>query len=280
MNISQKTTTTIALTLIAAAIITGGSYYWGTTTIIADSTPPHIIEAAATSGDLVYGTGHPKVTLVFTENVGVQTATATLYEIRPLNILGTKIEEITLTETTKNNNQYQYNGRFTKTLEANKEYFIVYQVTDTAGHHDTYGKDSLGRGTVRIKLVQVEATITVNGVQVKHTSDKIYVDNLNLFIEATITTGTNNIETIYATINTQRVDFTQSGTKYIATYKLPGDGSYTLYIKMIDTSGSQTMLASFSIELDTPQRTPIIILTLATIAATAIYLNTTEGKTR
>jgi len=82
------------------------------------------------------------------------------------------------------------------------------------------------------------------------------------------------VRTVYATINTQRVDFTQSGTKWVATYKLPGDGSYTLYVKMVDTSGSSTILASFSIELGREQRTPLLIATLAALTIAIIWFST------
>lgn len=271
MNRDQKTT--LAFSIIILAFILGYGYHWNNTTIIADSSPPNIIESASTSGNLAYGSGKPKVILLFTENLGVQTAKATIYNVASFNTLGQKIEEITLTQTNHNGDQYQYDGRFTKTLEPNKEYFIVYRVTDTSGHSDTIGKDTLGRGNLKIKLVQIQATVYVNGIEVKHTSDKIYVDTLNLFIETTVTTGASNIETIYATINTQRVDFTQSGTKWVTTYTLPEDGSYALYIKLIDTSGSSTILASFSIELGNEQRTPIILATLAALILAIIWFN-------
>jgi hypothetical protein len=276
MNSDQKTS--IAIAIIILAVILGAGYHWGNTTVIADSSPPNIIEAATTSGDIVYGTGKPKVILVFTENVGVQSATATLYNVGALGMLGSKIEELSLTQVAKNGDQYQYDGRFLTVLEANREYYIVYKVTDTAGHSDTYGKDSLGRGTVKIKLVQVEATVYVNGIEVKQTSDKIYVDTLTLFMEAQVTTGATNVQTIYATVNTQRADFTQSGTKWVATYQLPGDGSYTLFVKMVDTGGSSTMLASFSIELGTEQRVPLILGTLGALVLAVIWFSMDQRK--
>ena len=275
MNKDQKTT--LAFSIIALALILGYSYHWNNTTIIADASPPHIIESATTSGDLVYGSGKPKVMLLFTENLGVQTATATIYNVASFNTLGQKIEEITLTQTNHNGEQYQFEGRFTKTLEPNKEYFIIYKVTDTSGHSDTIGKDTLGRGNLKIKLVQIQAKIYVNGIEIKHTSDKIYVDTHNLFIETTVTTGAPNIETVYATINTQRIDFTQSGSKWITTYKLPGDGQYTLYVKIQDTTGSSTILASFSIELGKQQRTPIILATLGALILAIIWFNKPQG---
>jgi len=274
MKLSKDAKTALAITVIFISVILGYGYHWGSATVIADSTPPSIIEAATTSGDIVYGSGKPKVILVFTENVGVQSATATLYNMGSFNRLGSKIEELALTETARNGDQYQYDGRFTTVLEANHEYFIVYRVTDTAGHTDTYGKDTLGRGTVKIKLVQVEAKVSVNGIEVKSTSDKIYVDTLTLFMEAEVTTGATNVQSIYATINGgTRVDFTQSGTKWVATYTLPEDGSYTLYVKMTDTGGSSTMLASFSIELGTQQRTPLILGTLGALLVAIIWYN-------
>jgi len=275
---STQNKTIIAWTFIIAVIIVGGSYYWGGSTIIADSSPPSIIEAATTSGDLVYGSGSPKVILLFTENVGVQSASAELYNVGTLGLLGSLVEKLTLTQTAKTGTQYQYDGRFTKILEANREYYIVYKVTDTAGHSDTYGKDTLGRGTVKIKLVQVEAKVSVNGIEVKSTSDKIYVDTLTLFFEVEVTTGAQNIDKIYATVNTVRVDFTKSGTKWVATYQLPGDGSYTLFVKMVDTGGSQTMLASFSIELGIENRTPLIIGTLGALLIGIIWFSVDQKK--
>ena len=276
MNRDQKTA--LAFSTILLALILGYGYHWNNTTIIADSTPPKIIESATTSGDLAYGSGKLKVILLFTENLGIQKATATLYNVASFNTLGQKIEEIQLTQAYKTGDQYQYEGRFTKTLEPNKEYFIIYKVTDTAGHSDTLGKDTLGRGTHKIRLIQVEATVHINGIEVRHASDKIYVDTLNLFIETTVTTGAQNIQTVYATINTQRVDFTQSGTKWITTYQLPGDGSYTLYVKMVDTTGSSTILASFSIELGKEQRTPIILATLGALTLAIIWYSLPPRK--
>lgn len=269
MQISKDTKTALAIAIIVLSALMGAGYHWTNTTIIADSSPPNIIEAATTSGDIVYGSGKPKVILVFTENVGVQSVTATLYNVGTLSTLGSKVEEITLTQAAKSGTQYQYEGRSTTTLEANKEYFIVYRVTDTAGHTDTYGKDSLGRGTARIKLVQVEATVYVNGIEVKSTSDKIIVNNLVIFMEAEVTTGTQNVDRVYATINSETVDFTQSGTKWVATYTLPEDGTYTLYVKLVDTGGTQTMLASFNIstgqQLDTRTIVGAVLVLLAGI---------------
>lgn len=277
--LNNESRTIIAVTLIILAALLGAGYHWGSVQIIADSTPPTINTAYCTSGDLVYGSGKPKLTMLFTENVGVQSATATVYNVGTLGTLGDMIEEVTLTETAVNGDQYQYDGRTTKTLEANKEYFVVYQVTDTAGHTDTYGKDALGRGTVKIRLVQVEATCYINDIEVRNTYDQIHIDTLDLAFRVEIHTGSaDDIDTIYAVIGTEKVDFMRSGTEWVGFYTLPEDGSYSVMVNLVDQGGAKTRLASFNITLGTRYQTPIVVGTLTVLLVGIIWYGLDQPK--
>ena len=259
---SLRDLTPWAVVLVVALL--GGTWYWGTSTIIADATPPEIDELATTHGDLGYFTGKPKVLCVFTENIGVQEVTAKLYDTGLLGTKGSLLEEITLTKDTEKDGRYQYSGKFTKTLEANKDYYVKYTVTDTAGNTDTW--------EAKIRLVQVEAEVYVNGKLVEHTWSKVYVTSLDLEIRATFPTGADQVYDVYATINSERVDFTKNYQgDWIGRYTLPGDGSYTLYVKVVDTSGGETVVASFGIVLGTEQRTPLIIGTLGVLMVVTLY---------
>jgi len=266
MNADSRRAMAFALILLGLLVAVGG--HWATTTIIADTSPPSIVEAATTSGDLAYISGKPHLILVFTENLGVQEASA---EIRRVGVLGTPgalVEKVAMKQTSRSGTRYQYDGRGSKTLEANKEYLVVYRVSDTAGNVDTY--------RARIRLVGVEARVYVNGVEVKSTHDKIVVRSLDLFLKAVVTQGAGGVENIYATVthsgDSERVDFTESGSEWVATYHLPEDGSYTLYVKLVDTGGGETMLASFTIELGAQTRGAMVYATLGFLALAAVYL--------
>jgi len=271
VSMSLRDLTPWAVVLVVALL--GGTWYWGTSTIIADATPPEIDELATTHGDLGYFTGQPKVLCVFTENIGVQEVKAKLYDTGLLGGKGNLLEEITLTKDTEKDGRYQYSGKFTKTLTANKYYWVKYTVSDTAGNTDTW--------EAKIRLVQVEAEVYVNGRQVEHTWSKVYVTSLDLEIRVTFPTGADQVSNVYATINSQRVDFSKNYQgDWIGEYTLPGDGSYTLYVKVVDTAGDETVVASFGIVLGTQQRVPLIVGTLGVLGVATVYMANKKPKTR
>jgi len=270
MSLTLRDLTPWAVVLVVALL--GGTWYWGTSTIIADSTPPQIDELATTHGALGYFTGQPKVLCVFTENIGVQSVKAALYTTGLLGTKGSLLEEITLTKDTEEDGRYQYSGRFTETLEANKDYWVKYTVTDTAGQTDTW--------ETKIRLVQVEAEVYVNGKLVEHTWSKVYVTSLDLEIRVKFPTGASQVSDVYATLNSERVEFLKDYQgDWVGRYTLPGDGSYTLYVKVVDTAGGETVVASFGLVLGTEQRTPLIIGTLGVLGVATVYL-ASKPKTR
>jgi len=258
---------TAAWTFIILSVVLGGAYFWGTSTIIADSTPPQIVEAATTSGAIAYFTGKPTVIMVVTENIGMQEATAEIFNIGLLGVRGSLVQKVTMTLDSRTGTNYQYKGAFTTVLDANKEYIIVYTATDTAGHKDTY--------ETKIKMVAVEGKVTVNGIEVKNTYDKIYVNTLDLSIQVTMTAGAAQVKEIKGTVNTVALTFQRgyNSDNWYATYKLPGDGSYTFFLKVVDQAGGEVMLASFGVELGTEQRWPLIIGTLGVLGVAAVYFS-------
>jgi len=272
MSLTLRDLTPWAVVLVVALL--GGTWYWGTSTIIADSTPPQIDELATTHGALGYFTGQPKVLCVFTENIGVQSVKAQLYTVGLLGTKGSLLEEITLTKDTEEDGRYQYSGRFTETLEPNKDYWVKYTVTDTAGQTDTW--------ETKIRLVQVEAEVYVNGKKVEYTWSKVYVTSLDLEIVVKFPTGASQVADVYATINSQKVTFVKNYVgEWVGRYTLPGDGSYTLYVKVVDTAGGESIVASFGLVLGTEQRTPLIIGTLGVLGVATVYMATkNKPKTR
>lgn len=272
MQINKDTKTGLAIAVIVLASILGAGYHWGSVQIIADGTPPSIMESYCTSGDLAYMSGKPKLTMFFTENIGVQSATATIYKIGSLNRLGDKVEEIQLTETNVEGDEYQYDGRATKALEANKEYYVVYRVTDTAGHSDTYGKDSVGRGTVRIKLVELTATCYINDVKIENTHDQIVIDTLNVNFKVTIDSGSpSDVAKIYAIIGSDKIQLSKQGQSYYGFYTLPEDGSYNCIVQLEEAGGGKTRLASFNITLGTQYQNTVVFATLGMLLVATIW---------
>ena len=268
----------ILLTLAYSLILLGGgmgvAYMWGMSTIIADSTPPQIVQSGTTSGAIAYFTGKPTVTLVVVENLGMQDATAEIFQVGLLGTRGSSVQKVTMTQESKSGTTYQYKGAFTTVLDVNKEYIILYTATDAAGHKATW--------ETRIKMVSIEGKVTVNGVEVKNTWDKIYVNTLDLSIQVTMTVGAAQVDRIQGVVNNEQLSFQRgyATDNWYATYKLPGDGSYTFYIKVVDQAGGDVMLASFGVELGTEQRWPLILGTLGVLGVAAVYFSMEQPKPR
>jgi len=266
----------LGLALVAMGLLLGVGGYWSLTTIIADCSPPVILEEATTSGDTAYISGKPHLVLIFEENVGVQSATAEIREVGLLGTVGSLVEEVALEETSHTGTNYQYEGKPDTPLARNKEYWVIYRVVDTAGNSDTY--------KAKIKLVDVTAEVYVNGRRVEHTYDKIVINTLTLNLEARVTSGAAGVARIHATIThngeTNTLEFANTGPgTWTATYKLPEDGVYTLYVKLVDTGGGETMLASFTIQLGAQYRAPLVYGTLGMLGlATLYYMTKPQAK--
>ena len=267
---NKQTQRTLAWGLIILAVILGGSYFWGTSTIVADTTPPVIDEAATTSGAIAYGTGKPTVVLFVTENLGMQQATAEIFNIGLLGMRGSLVQKCTMAQASKSGTTYKYIGAFTVTLEANKEYYILYTATDTAGHKDTYEP--------KIKLVNLEAQVHVNGIKVAGPGSTIYVTSLKLEFKVVVTQGAGSVDKIYCVVGEDTVDFKKSYDgygieQYTGTYTLPKDGTYEFVVIVKDTGGTNTQVASFGVVLGTEQRWPLIIGTLGVLGVAAVYFS-------
>ncbi|MFH2109893.1 MAG: hypothetical protein ABIJ47_01390 [Candidatus Bathyarchaeota archaeon] len=272
---NRQTQTTLAWGLIILAFVLGGAYFWGTSTIVADTTPPVIDEAATTSGAIAYGTGKPTVVLFVTENLGMQQATAEIFNVGLLGIRGSLVQKCTMGQASKTGNVYKYVGAFTVTLEANKEYYILYTATDTAGHKDTYEP--------KIKLVNLEGQVHVNSVKVKGPGDTIYVTSLKLEFKVVVTQGAGSVDKIYCVVGADTINFAKSYDgygieQYTGTYTLPGDGKYEFVVIVKDTGSTNTQLASFGIVLGTEQRWPLIIGTLGVLGVAAVYFSVEQPK--
>ena len=267
---NKQTQATVALGLIILSALFGGAYYWGTSTIIADTTPPTIDEAATTSGGIAYSTGKLTVVLFVEENLGMQEATAEIFNVGLLGIRGSSVQKCTMGQASKSGTTYKYIGVFTATLNANKEYIILYTATDTAGHKDTYA--------TRIKLVSLEGEAYVNGVKVKGPGDTIYVTSLKLEFKVVVTQGAGSVDKIYCVVGDDTINFEKSYDgygieQYTGTYTLPKDGTYEFVVIVRDTGGSNTQLASFGVVLGTEQRWPLIIGTLGVLGVAAVYFS-------
>ena len=261
---------TAAWTLIIISGLLFGGYFWGTSTIVADTSPPVIDEAASTSGAIAYGTGKPTVILFVEENLGMQLATAEIFNIGLLGTRGSLVQKCTMGEASKSGTTYKYLGAFTVTLDPNKEYIIFYTATDSAGHKDTY--------EARIKLVNLEGEVHVNGVKVKGPGDTIYVTSLSLEFKVVITQGAGSVDKIYCVVGADTINFAKSYDGYgieqwTGTYTLPGDGKYEFVVIVRDTGGTNTQLASFGVVLGTEMRLPLIIGTLGVLGVAAIYFS-------
>ena len=267
---NKQTQRTLALGLIILSGLFGGAYFWGTSTIVADTTPPVIDEATTTGGAIAYGTGKPTVVLFVTENLGMQSATAEIFNVALLGLRGSLVQKCTMGLASRSGTTYKYLGVFTVTLEANKEYIILYTATDTAGHKDTY--------EARIKLVNLAGKAYVNGIEVKGQGDTVYVTSLKLTFKALVTQGAGSVDKIYCVVGDDTVDFEKSYDgygveQYTGTYTLPKDGTYEFVVIVRDTGGTNTQLASFGVVLGTEMKWPLVVGTLGVLGVAAVYFS-------
>jgi hypothetical protein len=268
---SPRILRTVAWTLITLSLVLGGAYFWGTSTIIADTTPPVIDEAASTSGAIAYSTGKLNVVLFVEENLGMQEATAEIFNVGLLGSRGSLVQKCTMGQASKSGATYKYLGVFTVTLTPDKEYILLYTATDAAGHKDTW--------ETRIELVNLEAELYVNDHKVEGAGSTVYVISLKLTFKVVITQGAGNLDRIYCVVGDETIDNfkkTYEGygiEQYTGTYTLPGDGRYEFVVIVRDLGGTNTQIASFAVELGTEQRWPLIVGTLGVLGVAAVYFS-------
>jgi len=268
----------LSVALIAIGVLLGGAYMWGVSTIIADTTPPEIDEGATTSGALAYGDGKPKVTLYVEENLGMQEAKAELYHVNLIGTRGTLYQRCTMAQAGKSGTTYKYLGSFTVTLEQNKEYILLYTATDSAGHKDTY--------ETRIKLVAMEAEVWVNDHKVEGAGSTVYVTSLQVAFKVVVTQGAGNLDKVYCVVGSDTVDNFQRTYEgygienWVGSYTLPGDGSYEFVVIVRDLGGTNTQLATFTVELGGAHQTELIIAVFAVLAAAGLYMYVKPQETR
>ena len=268
---SPRILRTVAWTLITLSLVLGGAYFWGTSTIIADTTPPVIDEAASTSGAIAYSTGKLNMVLFVEENLGMQEATAEIFNVGLLGSRGSLVQKCTMGQASKSGATYKYLGVFTVTLTPDKEYILLYTATDAAGHKDTW--------ETRIELVNLEAELYVNDHKVEGAGSTVYVISLKLTFKVVITQGAGNLDRIYCVVGDETIDNfkkTYEGygiEQYTGTYTLPGDGRYEFVVIVRDLGGTNTQLASFAVELGTEQRWPLIAGTLGVLGVAAVYFS-------
>lgn len=256
----------LAVFLIIGSLAAGGAYYWGTTTIIADTTPPVINEAATTHGAISYANGKPTLLLFVDENIGIESAEVEIKTKGGLLGYGSKtVETLDMTLTQKmDQDTYKYKATCTKQLEQNTEYTVIYRVYDQAGNGDPW--------TTSIETVNLDGVVRVNGVTVEDPEDTIYSKSLDIGIEVEITQGENTVNRIYGVVNGKTLEFSQSPSGiWISSYTLPEDGKYSFLIQVLDTSGTDTQLASFNIQLGNDYQREILVAVVALIAAALLY---------
>ncbi|MFH2109889.1 MAG: hypothetical protein ABIJ47_01370 [Candidatus Bathyarchaeota archaeon] len=93
----------------------------------------------------------------------------------------------------------------------------------------------------------VKAEVTVNDVKVG-IGDTITVDTLDLVFRVVFTEGIGSVQQLYGFVDEESLIFEvrDSPGEYTATYRLPGDGSYDISIRVLDTGGGERPLASFA----------------------------------
>jgi len=263
----------LAIFLILGSLLAGGAYLWGSSTIIADSSPPEINEAATTHGAIAYGDGRPTLLLFVDENLGIEAAEAEIRTLGGLLGLGSRtVETITLSLDQKmDRDTYKYRGTAKTQLEQNTRYTVVYRVYDQADNGDTW--------TTTIETVNLDGVVRVNGVEVEGPEDTIYVRSLQLGIEVEITQGESTVQRIYGLVNGETLEFSQTPSGvWITGYELPRDGKYSFLIQVLDTGGTDTRLASFTVELGGGHRTELVILLAGLVAAALLYSMAKQEK--
>lgn len=256
----------LAVFLILGSVLVGGAYYWGTSTIIADTTPPVINEAATTSGAISYADGKPTLLLFVDENLGIELAQVEIKTKGGLLGLGsTTVETLDMDLVQKmNQDTYKYKATCSKQLAQNTEYTVIYRVYDQADNGDTW--------TTEIETVNLDGVVRVNGVTVEGPEDTIYSKSLDLGIEVEITQGENTVSRIYGVVNSEQLEFSQSPSGiWITSYTLPEDGKYSFLIQVLDTSGTDTQLASFNVQLGNDYQLEILIAAAGLLGAALLY---------
>lgn len=262
----KKTLQAIALLLILGSVLGAGAYYWGTSTIVADTSPPVIKEQASTSGAIAYGSGKPTLLLFVSENLGIESAEVEIKTMGGwLGVGSETVETLTMEYVSKTTSTtYKYRAKLTKQLEQNTEYQVIYRVYDQADHGDTW--------TTTIETVNLDGIVRVNGIEVQGPDDKIYVKSLELGIQVEITQGENTVNRIYGRVNGQELDFSQTPSDiWISSYTLPEEGSYSFLIQVLDTSGTDTQLASFNVQLGSSYQREILIVLAIGLAVALGY---------
>ncbi|MFH2109879.1 MAG: hypothetical protein ABIJ47_01320 [Candidatus Bathyarchaeota archaeon] len=93
--------------------------------------------------------------------------------------------------------------------------------------------------------VELEADVYINDVKVAP-GDTVPVTTLDLAFKVVVTQG--SIEQIWGFVDDERVVFEVADnlTRATAAYRLPGDGSYEVTVRVLDTGGGERPLASFA----------------------------------
>ena len=92
----------------------------------------------------------------------------------------------------------------------------------------------------------MKAEVYVNDVKVAP-GDTVTVDTLSLSLRVAFTQDLGSVQQLYGFVDDQRLIFSVGTTpgEYVAIHRLPGDGSYDVYVRVLDTAGRDTLLASF-----------------------------------
>ncbi|MFH2109622.1 MAG: hypothetical protein ABIJ47_00015 [Candidatus Bathyarchaeota archaeon] len=93
--------------------------------------------------------------------------------------------------------------------------------------------------------VDLEAEVYINGVKVAP-GDTLPVTSLDLDFKVVVTQG--SFEQIWGFVDDERVVFEVADNRTLASasYTLPGDGSYEVSVRVLDTGGGERPLASFA----------------------------------
>ena len=105
--------------------------------------------------------------------------------------------------------------------------------------------------------ISLEAEVYVNDVKVG-IGDIITVDTLDLDFTVVFTQGAGSVQQVYGFVDGERMifDVGDDFSECTATYRLPGDGSYDISIRVLDTGGGDKPLASFAAVFGSEPWTP------------------------
>ena len=92
--------------------------------------------------------------------------------------------------------------------------------------------------------VELEAEVYVNAIKVG-VGDTVTVDTLDLSLRVAVTKG--SIQQIWGYVDEEKIIFEAGEAgEYTAGYTLPGDGVYTVTVRVLDAGGEERPLASFT----------------------------------